>query len=71
MSITVTIRLTSELANWLKATARARGVPVSRIVREQLERARASKPAKAYMELAGCVGGGPRDLSIRRGFSRK
>lgn len=67
----MTVRLTSELANWLKATARARGVSISRVIREQLERARASKPAKAYMELAGCVGGGPRDLSTRRGFSRK
>lgn len=70
MSQTVTVRLPKELAGWLKATARRRGVSQSRIVRDQLESARAHAPNQAFMELAGCVRG-PRDLSTRRGFSRR
>jgi len=69
MSHTVTVRLPKELAGWLKATARQRGVSQSRVIRDHLERARKSTPSQAFMELAGCVRG-PKDLSQRRGFSR-
>lgn len=69
MSQTITIRLTKELASWLETTARRRGVPQSRIVRDQLEKARAASASQAFMELAGCVRG-PRDLSQRKGFTR-
>lgn len=69
MSHTITIRLTDELADWLKKTAEETGLPQGRIIREQLERAREAQE-KAFLELAGSVSG-PRDLSSRKGFARK
>jgi hypothetical protein len=68
MSQTLTIRLTRELAEWLETTARRTGVPQGRIVREQLERARAASRGGGFMRLAGTVNG-PRNLSERKGFS--
>jgi hypothetical protein len=61
MSNTITIRLPEELADWLKSTARKTGVPVGRLVREELERAK---------RFSGSIDGPP-DLSSRKGFSRK
>jgi hypothetical protein len=66
----VTVRLPRELADWLKAAARRRGVSQSRIIRDQLESARAGTPHQAFMALAGCIRG-PRNLSMRKGFSLK
>ncbi len=71
MSHTLTIRLTEELAEWLEETARATGLPAGRIIREQLEKARAESGKQRYMRLAGKVKGLPADLSTRKGFSRK
>ena len=70
MSDTITIRVTRELSAWLKATARKTGVPVGRLVREQLERAREDTGDKAFMRHAGSING-PEDLSGRKGFSAK
>ncbi|MBV8063565.1 MAG: ribbon-helix-helix protein, CopG family [Nevskia sp.] len=69
MSNIVTVRLPKELASWLRATARRRGVPQSSIVRDHLEKARAASPDQAFMTLAGCVEG-PKNLSQRKGFRR-
>ncbi len=69
MSHTITIRLTKELATWLEDTASSTGVSQGRIVREQLERARAGGTERPFMRLAGSVKGA-RDLSSRKGFSR-
>ena len=71
MSQTITIRLNKELAEWLEDTAAKTGVPQGRIVREQLEKARAAGGTQAFMRLAGCIKGGPSDLSTRKGFSTK
>ena len=68
MSQTITVRLTPELAEWLAATARKTGLTQGKIIRDQLEKARASQ-GKSFLRLAGCVSG-PRDLSSRKGFSR-
>ncbi len=69
MSNTLTVRLPEDLAEWLAQTAKQSGVPRGRIVRNELERARkSSKPA--FMRLAGVVDGA-RDLSMRKGFSKK
>ncbi len=68
MSHTITVRLTPDLAEWLEVTARKSGVPQGKIIRDQLERARASE-AKSFMRFAGAVKG-PRDLSKRKGFSK-
>ena len=69
MSNTLTVRLPRDLADWLTRTARKTGVARGKIVREQLEKARASE-RQPFMRFAGIVSGGPRDLSTRKGFSR-
>ena len=69
MSNTLTIRLPKELAEWLSETSRKTGVPRGRIVREELERAKES-PRRPFLRLAGVIDG-PKDLSTRKGFSRK
>ena len=67
MSHKITIRISKELAAWLEDTSRRTGLPQGRIVREQLERARAADPGQSFLRLAGSVRG-PRDLSTRKGF---
>jgi len=69
MSNTITVRLPEQLAQWLSEVARKTGVPVGRIVREQLQRARTEQDQRPYMRLAGKING-PRNLSTRKGFSR-
>lgn len=69
MSQSVTIRLPDELAEWLEESAARAGVSQAQVVREQLEKARASAGQKPFMRLAGAVEGPP-DLSQRKGFSR-
>ena len=71
MSQTITVRLNKELAEWLEDTAAKTGVPQGKIVRDQLEKARAAKGTQPFMKLVGCIKGGPRDLSTRKGFSTK
>ena len=68
MGHTLTVRLTVEQAEWLRQAAARAGVPQSRIVRDQLERAMAGSDRR-FLALAGTAKG-PRDLSQRGGFSR-
>jgi hypothetical protein len=70
MSHTITVRLNKELAEWLAETARRTGVPQGKVVRDQLEKAKASSGNRPYMRLAGSIRGLPRDLSRHKGFSR-
>jgi len=70
MSDTITIRLPEGLAAWLRSTARKTGIPVGRLVREQLERAKEETGSKPFMRYCGSING-PADLSLRKGFSRK
>jgi predicted DNA-binding protein len=70
MGNTLTIRLTEELEQWLRETSRKTGVPVGRIVREQLEKARAHVDDQPFMKHAGSISG-PSDLSSRKGLSRR
>lgn len=69
MSNAITVRLPEDLAEWLDQTARKIGVPKGRIIREQLEKGRSSEQ-RPFLRLAGSVSG-PKDLSTRKGFSRK
>ena len=69
MSQTITVRVTKELGAWLEETAKRTGMSQSRIIREQLQQARAARPGRAFMRLAGTVRGAA-NLSQRRGFSR-
>jgi hypothetical protein len=69
MGHTITVRLTRELAEWLEEQAKTTGVPQGKIVRDQLEMAKATSVRQPFMRLAGSVRG-PKDLSTRKGFSR-
>jgi hypothetical protein len=69
MGHTITVRLTKDLAEWLELTSKKSGVPQGKIIRDQLEKARAAK-GKSFMRLAGAIDG-PRDLSKRKGFSKR
>jgi hypothetical protein len=69
MGHTITIRLSKELATWLEDVAARSGVPQGKIVRDQLERAKAASARQSFMRLAGSVRG-PKDLSSRKGFTR-
>jgi SOS-response transcriptional repressor LexA len=68
MSQAITVRLTKELSDWLEETAAKTGVSQGKLVRDQLERAKAAASSQAFMRLAGALKG-PRDLSERKGFS--
>jgi hypothetical protein len=70
MGHTITVRLTKELAEWLAEKAARANLSQGRLVRDQLERARKEDRPK-FMRLAGCVDGGPRDVSTRKGFTTK
>jgi predicted DNA-binding protein len=68
MGHTLTIRLDRSLAEWLQEESRKTGEPQGKIVRDQLERAKAVS-RQSFMRLAGAARG-PKDLSRRKGFSR-
>jgi predicted transcriptional regulator len=70
MGETLTVRLPKELAEWLERTAKRTGVSQGKIVRDQLEKARARAADQRFMRLAGVVRG-PKDLSQRKGFSSR
>ena len=69
MSHTVTIRLTADLADWLEESRRRTGLPVGRIIRDQLERAKSETGNQRFLRLAGKISGPP-NLSSRKGFAR-
>ena len=70
MSQTLTIRLNEELSSWLEETASRTGLSQGQIVRNQLEKAKSAKNEKPFMRWAGIISG-PRNLSSRKGFSKK
>ncbi|MGH9401665.1 MAG: hypothetical protein ACRD2P_06125 [Terriglobia bacterium] len=70
MSHTITVRLNDDLADWLQETSKESGLPVGRIIREQLEKARSSNGSQNFLRLAGKISG-PGNLSARKGFSKR
>jgi hypothetical protein len=70
MGDTITIRLTPELAAWLRTTARKTGIPIGRLVRDQLELAKRETGDQPFLRYAGVMSGPP-DLSSRKGYSKK
>jgi Ribbon-helix-helix domain len=70
MGNTLTIRLPEELLEWLRDTSRRTGVPVGRLVRDQLENAKSNAGQQRFMRHAGTFSG-PKDLSSRKGYSRR
>jgi hypothetical protein len=71
MSRALTIRLGDELYAWLKETSRRTGVPVSRLIRDHLEDAKAKSGKQRFLRHVGAITGLPPDLSSRNGFSRR
>ena len=68
MSNPITVRLPEELSSWLADEAARTGVSQGKIVRDQLEKAKAGSGGTTFMRLAGTVKG-PRNLSQRKGFA--
>jgi hypothetical protein len=71
MSHTLTIRLTDELLAWLKERSLRTGIPMGRLIRQQLESARSNGGKQRFLRHLGEISGGPPDLSSRKGFSRR
>jgi hypothetical protein len=71
MNYKLTVRLTDELRQWLRDISRSTGVPVSRLIREHLEDAKARSGKQRFMRHVGAMSGLPADLSSRKGFSRR
>jgi predicted transcriptional regulator len=69
MSHTITIRLTDEEAAWLAEAARKTGQPAGRIIRQQLQKAKAESGQQPFLRHAGKISGDA-NLSSRKGFSR-
>jgi hypothetical protein len=69
MSHTITVRIPKDLARWLEETAATSGISQGQLVREQLEKAKASGAGQPFMRLAGMIQGAS-DLSSRKGFSK-
>ncbi|PZR74123.1 MAG: hypothetical protein DLM52_09935 [Chthoniobacterales bacterium] len=71
MGQTITFRPTKKLAGWIEQAAGQLGVSQGQFIRSHLELARESdRSAKKFMRLVGTVRGA-RDLSTRKGFSKK
>jgi len=70
MSRKVTIRISDEIAEWLRERSRRQGISMSRIVLTELEQAMLAAEAESPTAIIGSVRGLPRNLSTRKGFSR-
>ena len=70
MSDTITFRVPEDLAEWLTQAARRSRVPVSQIIRQQLEKAKEEAGDQPFLRHAGAISGPP-DLSSRNGFTRR
>lgn len=70
MGRTLTVRIDDDLDRWIKETARKRGISMGALVRDQLVLGRGKGGERSFMRLAGALSG-PRDLSTRKGFSKK
>lgn len=71
MSNTLTIRLPEEMLERLRKLANRAGLPLGQLVRESLQKTLSGDEHNPLLNFAGVIKGGPRDLSSRKGFSRK
>ncbi len=71
MGNTLTVRLPEELLERLRNKSRSTGLPVGRVVRQALETSLDGDGSNPLLEFAGVIKGGPRDVSSRKGYSRK
>jgi hypothetical protein len=72
MGQTITFRPTKKLADWIEQAAAQMGVSQGQFIRSHLEQARGGdRTFKKFLRFAGVIRNGPRDLSTRKGFSKK
>lgn len=71
MGNTLTVRLPDELLERLRKKSRSTGLPVGRVVRQALESNLDGEESNPLLEFAGLIKGGPRNVSSRKGYSRK
>jgi predicted DNA-binding protein len=71
MSNTLTVRLPDDLLERLRKKSRSTGLPVGRVVRQALETSLDGEESNPLLQFAGLIKGGPRDVSSRKGYSRK
>jgi len=75
MGNTLTIRFPEELLERLREKSRRSGLPVGQVVRQFVENGLSQDPtprqSQAWRKYVGIIKGGPRDVSSRKGFSRK
>jgi hypothetical protein len=72
MGQTITFRPTKKLAEWIEHSATQMGVSQGQFIRLHLEEARGGdRTSKKFVRFAGVIRNGPRDLSTRKGFSKK
>jgi hypothetical protein len=71
MNETVTVKLPSDLAEWLHERAATTGMSAEEIISISLAVARAKTAGEnPFLKHAGVVKGTPPDLSTRKGFDR-
>jgi predicted DNA-binding protein len=71
MSNTLTVRLPDDLLERLRKKSRSTGLPVGRVVRRALEISLDGDESNPLLQFAGLIKGGPKDVSTRKGYSRK
>jgi hypothetical protein len=75
MSNTLSIRLPAEVLDRLKEKSRRTGLPVGRVVLQFVENGLSQDTPtgtnQAWRKYVGIIKGGPRNLSTRKGFSRR
>ena len=75
MGNTLTVRLPDDLQKRLREKARRTGLPMGRIVCDSLEKTldkdESADGNNAWRKYVGIFKDGPRDLSSRKGYSRK
>jgi len=71
MTRSINIRLTDDLFRWLKNRSRITGLPMARIVREQLDEVKFKEGKQRFLRHLAAVKGGPGDVSSRKGYSRR
>jgi predicted DNA-binding protein len=69
MSNTLTVRLPDDLLKRLREKSRRTGLPMGQIARESLETTLDNEKEPVWMKYAGTMTG-PRNLSLRKGYSR-